>query len=153
MISCAAASLKWMEDHEEKIQEQVSREKAEKKEAEDMAKAIKESLDMQEQIRQNTKLLIERDGWDAKWGCPKCDWKAAGSTCCNPNKIAARLQAEKLYSEKLGGCTERWRVRQGGVPQRVQADSRQDRRRAHERWRNLLDTARSFAQPCPKGRP
>ena len=71
MISCAAASLKWMEDHEGKIQEQVSREKAEKKEAEDMAKAIKESLDMQEQIRQNTKLLIERDGLGCKVGMPQ----------------------------------------------------------------------------------
>ena len=71
MITAAHASLKWLEDHEEKIQEQVSREEAEKNEAEYIAKAIKESLDMQEHIRQNTKLLIERDGWDAKWGMPQ----------------------------------------------------------------------------------
>ena len=88
------------------MDDKVERDEREKKEAAEIEKAIKESIDMQEQVRKKTKLVVNKDSWDAKWGCAKCEWAKKGSTCCNPNKKIARLEAEKLYGEKHGIARE-----------------------------------------------
>ena len=72
MVQMAESSLKWVETHQAKMDAQVAREDQEKKDAANIAKAIKESLDMQEQVRLKTNLVVNQDTWDAKWGCPKC---------------------------------------------------------------------------------
>ena len=102
MVQMAESSLKWVETHQEKMDAQVERDEREKKEAAQIEKAIKESLDMVEQVRQKTKLVVNEDTWDSKWGCPKCAWAKKGSTCCNPNKVRAKLDAEMLYGKKHG---------------------------------------------------
>ena len=84
------------------MDDKVERDEREKKEAAEIEKAIKESIDMQEQVRRKTKLVVNKDTWDAKWGCPKCSWAKKGSTCCNPHKRIAKMDAEKLYGQKHG---------------------------------------------------
>lgn len=66
------------------------------------AKALKEiarSTDFLEKSKINAglKLLIP---WATIAGCAKCRWKVEGSTCCNPEKMEAKLRAVKDWQEK-----------------------------------------------------
>ena len=99
MVDMARACLDWLKDNQEKMEAHVAKEDAEKKDAEAIATAIKESLDMQAQVARKTQTLLNKDTWDAKWGCAQCHWAKKGSTCCNPHKKMARLEAEEAYAK------------------------------------------------------
>ena len=101
-VDTAQSCLTWLEKHEEKMDAHVQKEDRRKADAEHIAKAIRASLDMQAQVAQKTRVLLIKDTWDAKWGCPQCAWAKKGSTCCNPNKKTARLEAEMVYAKDHG---------------------------------------------------
>ena len=102
MVTLAERCLQWAQTQEEKMEAQMVRDERERKEAADMEKAIKESLDMQEMVQKRTRLMINHETWDAMWGCPKCKGAKRGSTCCNPHKISAKMEAEKIYAAQHG---------------------------------------------------
>ena len=102
-VDLAKNSLEWLGANDGKMDAHVKKDEMARQYAEDMAKAIKASLDMQEQVMRKTQVLVNKDTWDAKWGCPKCGWAPKGSTCCNPHKHMARIQAEDYA--KIHGFT------------------------------------------------
>jgi hypothetical protein len=63
-----------------------------------LAAAIRDDFSFQEQMQRVAK-LASHESFGSLGGCPKCNRARFGSTCCNPQKIKAKIQAEEEFAK------------------------------------------------------
>ena len=98
-LSCLRQTLIKFQDlpEKEKVQaEKVAKEAAERAEAK---KKAAESLEFDEELLKAVMVMSMKRLAPVeypRWGCPKCSHAKAGTPCCNPDKGAARTEAQAL---------------------------------------------------------
>ena len=80
----------------EKVIKKIAENKA-KVEAD--AKHLADSRTFQDEVAKLASIAVDK-GFGHFGGCAKCAFAKLGSTCCNPNKIEAKVRAQKEMTEK-----------------------------------------------------
>ena len=91
-----------LQKEEVKLQEIIKKEK-EMKEQE--LKRMHQQMTQKAYLAEIAKLAEEKlqKGLGIQFGCDKCRWHYSGSTCCNPDKMLAKENAQKIRKDVLGG--------------------------------------------------